>query len=252
MSELKNPPLIEAIFEIKWGQGEQNKFEFHPQEEQILTGLIASSLNQKKFSYIENIPNAPKIPYQVTTRFRTKENEWPCYQAGLGVFTVNQITKGYTWESFRESMKNGLNVLNDELILSMIQHKKNTKLTLKYQDAFYPDDITTEEYITEYFNFSSNLPQNFYGKYTKDDKYDKVNIQYSLPLKDNNGYLTIICANAIINGRAGILIEFAVEVSLHAIMETFSVEKIMDWLEDAHDIQRHAFTTLIKEEAYVS
>lgn len=250
MSVLKNPPLIEAIFDIKWGHIEPDKFEFHPQEEQLLSGLIASLLTSKKFTFIEDISGGYRFPHQVTSRFRIDKDTWPCYQTGLGIFTTNQVTDGYTWEDFRASIKAGLEALDNELVLSMIQYRKNTKLTLRYQDAFYPEDITTEEYIEKYFNFSSSLPATFYEKYTKDNKYDKLNIQYSLPLTDKNAYLTILCTNAIIKDRPGILIDFAVEISLQNIAEFFSVEKIMEWLESAHDVQRHAFSTLIKEEAY--
>lgn len=250
MSVLENPPLIEAIFDVRWGQIDPAKFEFHAQEEQVLTGLIASLLNSKKFTFIEDISGGHRFPHQVTSRFRTNEGSYPCYQIGLGIFTVNQIKDKYTWEDFRDSIKEGLQVLDNELILSMIQHRKSTKLTLRYQDAFYPEDITTEEYIEKFFNFSSALPDDFYKKYTKDNKYDKLNIQYSIPLTDKYGYLTILCANAIIKDRAGILIDFAVEINLQNIAESFSVEKIMAWVETAHDVQRHAFNTLIKKEAY--
>ena len=252
MSVLDNPPLIEAMFDIKWGHVDSTKFEFHPQEEQILTGLIASLLQDKGFTLIEDISNGHRLPHQVTSRFRTEEGKWPCYQSGLGVFTVNQITDGYNWEDFRTSIENALKALSNKLVLDMIQHRKNTKLTLRYQDAFYPEGITTEEYIEQYFNFSSTLPKDFYTKYTENNKYDKLNLQYSIPLADKNGYLTILCANAIIMDKPGILIDFAVEINLNNITESFSVKEIMIWLESAHDIHRHAFTKLIKKEAYVN
>ena len=77
-------------------------------------------------------------------------------------------------------------------------------------------------------------------------------MRFEIPLFNNLGIVTIIITNAVINNIPGLLIETAVtnNVLTASKSSSFNIPEIMEWLEKAHDIQRHSFKTIIKESAY--
>jgi uncharacterized protein (TIGR04255 family) len=80
--ELKNKPLVEAIFEIRWELEKSNLGLIDPNYKLII-GRIYDKL-KAEYPYYEQLPTA-NIPdgiaeYITQHRFRTAENSWPLIQ----------------------------------------------------------------------------------------------------------------------------------------------------------------------------
>ena len=99
MSVLENAPLIEAIFELRWGELSPGNFSYTDEESSMLPLHISIAASKHGFDFIETQSNPP-FPFFVTHRFRKSENSWPCIQLGTGIFTVNQVNDNYNWEEF--------------------------------------------------------------------------------------------------------------------------------------------------------
>ena len=51
MPAIKNAPLVEAIFEIRWGSKGQNSFEFSQDEQSLLPGKVDAFAAEAGFLY---------------------------------------------------------------------------------------------------------------------------------------------------------------------------------------------------------
>lgn len=110
---LANPPLVEAIFELRWKlQDLGNGLKRDPQY-RIMLGRI-SDLAEKSYPFTEELETArfpdDMVPYIVQHRFRCGEGKWPLIQIGPGIATLNS-TENYTWPDFKQSANNLLDIL---------------------------------------------------------------------------------------------------------------------------------------------
>lgn len=143
---LKNKPLVEAIFELRWNLQERAPGMKVDPYYKILIGRIYDKLN-REYSFYEQLPTA-FIPdemtgYVVQHRFRKGKDQWPLIQIGPGIITVND-TEGYVWKDFEKRIIQ----IVDSLLEVYPDSKNNLKvnsLLLRYINAiafdFEKDDI---------------------------------------------------------------------------------------------------------------
>lgn len=251
MPVLDNPPLIEAIFELRWGEISLGQFHYN-ENESLFAGMISAAASSKGYSFAERIQHNPTLPMFVSYRFRQKENNWPCYQIGLGIFTVNQIKDKYSWDSFKKSIKTGLDIFNLADSSKINAVKDSLSLILRYQDAFFPEQTESiEQYLDKHFNIKVGLPESFTANVNLNSIRSSINFTVNIESKIPKGQVTITIANAIINDKPGLLMETVVHSKARDILVNgISINDILEWSEQAHDIQRHSFKTLISPSAY--
>jgi len=110
---LKNKPLIEAIFEVRWElQGSAPEMKIDPHYK-ILIGRIYDRVRDE-YPFHEQLPTATMpdeiAGYVVQHRFRKDRDKWPLIQIGPGIITLND-TEGYVWEDFEERIHRMLDIL---------------------------------------------------------------------------------------------------------------------------------------------
>ena len=103
--QLKHPPLVEAILEIRWAleSGADPQVQKDPGY-----SLLLGKLHDKicgDYPHHEVLP-AAAVPdeisgYVVKHRFRSAPNSWPLVQVGPGILTVNETKKYTTFKDFR-------------------------------------------------------------------------------------------------------------------------------------------------------
>lgn len=145
---LKNKPLVEAIFELRWELQEpapEMKVDPHYK---ILIGRIYDRVRDE-YPFHEQLPTATMpdeiAGYVVQHRFRESKDKWPLIQIGPGIITLND-TEGYLWEGFEKRIVHVL----DTLFEAYPEAENNLKvngLLLRYIDAlnfdYGRDDIFT-------------------------------------------------------------------------------------------------------------
>jgi len=255
MSDLKHPPLIEAIFELRWGEVTPGELTYTQEEQSLFAGKVSASAASKGFTRSEILKQSEipvSLPMTVSHRFRKAENEWPCYQVGLGIFTANQVADGYSWLSFKKAIGTGIKICNQAEPEQLNSVKDTLKITLRYQDAFSPGaKKTVKEYLNEHFNIEAGLPESFMENESLDDKEGSVNIQFNTNTNTPKGNIGIKIANAVIGGRPGLLLETVVTSrAKDAIDGALSEEALLSWVEKAHMLQKHSFRTLVLKSAY--
>ena len=153
---LKNKPLVEAIFELRWHLKSEDTEKSDLIKNRPPFGidphykLLAGRLYDK---LVEDYPNHEQLPaanmpdeisgYIVQHRFRKEEDGWPLIQLGPGIFTVND-TEGYKWEDFKKRIIHAVEALF-LIYPNSSKDLKITSLTLRYIDAidfnYEKDDV---------------------------------------------------------------------------------------------------------------
>lgn len=103
LQQLKNKPLVEALFEVRWTLSGPPGIATDPSY-QLLIGQLYGKLRDR-FPHHVMLPSAefPSqfIPFTPQHQFRVASGGWPLVQLGSGLLTVND-TEGYLWDSFFE------------------------------------------------------------------------------------------------------------------------------------------------------
>jgi len=110
---LKNKPLVEAIFEVRWELQEPASGMKIDPPYKLLIGSIYDRVKDQ-YPFYEQLPTAAMpdeiAGYVVQHRFRKDKEEWPLIQIGPGIITLND-TEGYVWEDFEKRIHHMVDIL---------------------------------------------------------------------------------------------------------------------------------------------
>lgn len=143
--KLKNKPLVEAIFELRWELQEPTTGVRVDPHYKILIGTIYDKI-KNEYPFHEQLPTATMpdeiAGYIVQHRFRKEKDGWPLIQIGPGIVTLNDTSR-YTWEDFENRISSTISTLFDTYPDSKNLNIK--ELALRYIDAinfdFEKEDI---------------------------------------------------------------------------------------------------------------
>lgn len=256
MARLVNPPLLEAIFELRWGETSPGEFTYSQNEQSLFAGKVSAAAALAGYKYSEGVQpsNLPApLPMMVSHRFRENKNTWPCFQVGLGIFTANQIAEGYGWSSFKGIIGKGIDILNNASLEQTDSTRDTFTATLRYQDAFFPQKgMSVEDYLNEHFKITASLPDIFLENERIDRQQSSLNFQVNTATNTPKGQITIRIGNAIIKGEPGLLMEIIVTSKLTKVIDNkLNKASLLDWAESAHELQKHSFESLVKRSAYL-
>ena len=247
--DLKNKPLTEAIFELKW--------EIPPQSPQLLQGdpnyriLFArfSEKVQDSYPVYELLPAAEVpdglIDHDAQHRFRATENGWPLVQIGHGIVTVND-TDSYTWGDFRERARKAV----DDLFES--HPNKNgfgvKELTLRYLDAIEVDleneDVFT--FLQSKLKTRISLLDSLFLSGDVDSAPNHLVLETAFPSSKPSGTIFLKIGTGWRSGKPAVLLDTRV-VSNGKNLPKMPTE-FLDWLDSAHDLTDDWFFKLIEGE----
>ena len=163
-AELRNKPLVEAIFEMHWAlQQKAPGVALDPHYRLLLSRLYDRLLT----TYPEHEQlDAARLPeemagHAVQHRFRTAKDDWPLVQLGPGVLTVNDTHK-YKWEDFCARLMD----VQGKLYAAYPDPNelRVESLFLRYIDAVdldYPSS-SVFQFLQDKLKISISLPQNLF------------------------------------------------------------------------------------------
>ncbi len=254
MSKLKNAPLVEVVFEIKWGKttqkGNDLLIEFSQEEQSLMPGKFQIFAENEGFGLLEVIENQPPIPHLVKYRYRKKPESYPLYQLGNGVFTVNQIDfdgYNYDWDVFKTDIERGVKLLEKSYPFN-IDKFPLMEIQLRYRDVILSQG---NESLVDFVNNKLEI-----GNIRLPEKLiENNNIKTDLPMGSIT--LQVECVNPIgqlvcqINpgihkNQKSFVVDFIVVSKANAFPQ-ISYESIVDWCVNAHNHHRIIFSSIYND-----
>lgn len=145
--ELKNKPLVEALFEVRWALSGPPGIAVDPGY-QLLIGQLYGKLRDQ-FPHHVTLPSAEVpaqfIPFTPQHQFRAAPERWPLVQIGSGLLTVND-TEGYLWGSFFERCSSVVNSLF-EVYPQGDAPLRIAEVSLRYIDADLLENLPPREFL---------------------------------------------------------------------------------------------------------
>lgn len=244
---LKNKPLVEAIFEIRWYLEQAN---IDPNN-QLLLGRLFDRINTE-YPVYEQLPFAA-IPEQmveglVRHRFRS-ENGWPLVQLGSGVLTLND-TENYIWKDFHRRV---INVVNNLYVVHPNKQKFRTRnLTLKYIDAIDVNlnEAEVYEFLREKMKLNLSLNPALFEKSSVEQNPMQLDLQFAFKSNKPKGILNFRMAKGEKidnqeNTTKDVLIWETTIQSNESDLPEIPLN-LGQWLEEAHSVAHDWFFTLVE------
>lgn len=244
---LKNKPLVEAIFEMKWAlQGPPNV-----QADPHYKFLLGRLFDRISSDYSKHQPlPAASIPDEmagniVQHQFRIRENDWPLVQVGPGIITLNETT-AYTWNDFGNRAKK---VVSE--FYSAYPDRESLRvnnLLLRYINAieFDYEKESLVKFLNEKMSVVIGLPKTLFITGNVTETPIGLNWQVIFPLRDPKGVILFKYAT----GKKADIPALIFEISVQTGGEDMPTmpEGFENWIEKTHDVIEDWFFKLIAGE----
>ncbi|MEI9894277.1 MAG: TIGR04255 family protein, partial [Chthoniobacter sp.] len=160
--KLTNPPLVEAVFAVRWKLSPHKDGYWIDPKYQIALGRF-QSLIEKQFPVWEKLPMA-EAPEQVAAyhplhRFRVSANQYPMLQLGPGVLTINNST-GYEWSEFEDLCMRTVHFLIDAYRDSVIELHN---LELRYVNTHPLNELQSMDFLAQKMGVIIQLPEGLFS-----------------------------------------------------------------------------------------
>lgn len=246
---LKNKPLVEAIFELKWLLPEKDGVQTDPNYK-LLIGRLYERIKEN-YPYHEELPTAT-LPDEVSSyliqhRFRKDKDNWPLIQLGPGILTLND-TENYSFDDFQKRISSLL--LNFMEMFAEGNKPQISNLILRYIDAIEFDYSGKNilDFLQTALKTKVEMPNTLFENKDVNPQPAGINIGFSFS------------CNKPKSTKIGLKFgKGAKKDGVHALMwETLcvtqdkdacgTVESVQQWVKEAHDLTDRWFFTLIEGE----
>jgi uncharacterized protein (TIGR04255 family) len=236
LAKLKNPPLVETIFELRWElKGDPQTGRYKDPAYPIMYGRLSERLKEE-LPLIEDLPSIQAhpeaTPYVVRHRLRKEKESWPLIQIGPGILTVN-ASKEYSWSTFRSLISSLIELVvelfpKDEMPLHFI------KMELRYVNGIMIGQNDPLSFLKDNLNLTV-VPPEFSSAVG-------VNLSLAFPVDEIRGH-SLVSINL---GTVGENPAFLFQNSVQTIGENAAGKNPGQWLEAAHSIALNQFIAYCK------
>jgi len=243
---LKNKPLVEAIFELRWElTGKTASGESIDPHSKILVGAIYEKA-KSEYPFHEQLPASEVpdrfAPYMIQHRFRKVAGQWPLIQLGPGILVLNDTT-GYVWEDFNQRISKLVHMFleaypdQENLVPNMV--------TLRYIDSIefdYENDIL--RFLQEKMEIGIDINQDLFGETGVTKTPFDIELKFSFHSALPKGAMDIRMKRGK-RAESDALIWETMFRSLGADVPK-SEEEIITWVDSAHSLTDDWFFKLIE------
>ena len=247
---LRNAPLVEALFELRWGAEREEVGTSHDPAYPIVVGLLYEQVKQD-YPFIETLPQS-RLPAEMllslpTHRFRFNEAQWPLVQIGPGIATLNYTTS-YTWEAFQTAAVRFLAQFRDAYQHAASAPPQLRQVTLRYINAleFQFEEQDVLEFLRDKLHVVCVLPEAM-AKPPTSGPTASIRLQVSYPLDKPRGTGVLNIGRGEKKGKSALVWDLLL-ISQGANIPGFDI--LDPWLSDAHDVLEKWFFTLIEGDLY--
>lgn len=246
---LKNKPLVEAIFELRWELKEVRPHLRVDPHYKVLIGRVYERLSDE-YPVHQELPTAMMpdaiAAYTVQHQFRKGKGQWPLVQIGPGIITLND-TDRYIWSDFESRIHLILDALfqaypgsANDLRISGLLLRYIDAVTLDYlkEDVF---DFLKQQLKVNVVVDSGMFDDTGVGKLPLD-----FNIAFSFPSAKPKGAVGL----RFIRGKKGEADALVWETLVHSVGQDAPTDKeqITAWVKDAHSLTHDWFFKMIEGE----
>jgi len=244
---LKNKPLVEAIFELRWELQRLESGMMVDPKYKVLVGRIYDRIKDD-YPYYEQLPTA-NIPdeaaaYVVQHRFRKKKNDWPLIQIGPGIITVND-TENYDWEDFKDRIKKIINVLFESYI-DTENSLKISSLILRYIDAiefdYNKDNILF--FLKDNFKIDLSVYDKLFEETGVENSPVGIDMKLSYRASKPKGLITLRFVRGEVRNSESLIWETLFQSFGEDVPKT--IDTIIEWCNQGHDLTDNWFFKLIE------
>jgi len=247
-NRLPHPPLQEVIFELKWRLDQIQPGVLKDSHYQILIGTLYAKLREAGYSFHEalqtsHIPDE-LVPYIIQHRFRPAQDQWPLFQIGSGILTLND-TIHYSWPDFsgriRDLIVNFFDVYPEPDSLHIIE------MNLRYINAVtLPEGKDPKEFLNQSMGADIVMPEALFVNTGVRNRPVGFDI-YQRFQEEKNGSVVMI---RYLYGHGTPPGRFIWETAVHTDGENLpkQPEKIMQWCNQAHDLTHDWFLKMCSDE----
>lgn len=257
MSKLKNAPLIEVIFEFKWGKtsqkGNEVTIEFSQEEKALMPGKFQLHAAEVGFDFSKVMENQLPIPHLVRYRYSEKPGSYPLYQLGDGVFAINQTDFGdyeYDWGVFKTAVERGVNLFEKSYPFP-IKDLPLIDIQLRYRDAIHAqNDESILAFITEKLNVGNfTLPTILTENENIDTECPLGSITLQVGCKKPTGQIICQINQGTNDGKKIFLLDFIIISKVNVFTEITS-EALIDWCTEAHEHHQTIFKAICSDNLF--
>lgn len=256
MALLPRAPLVEVIFELRWGNRTQApggnekiiSFNFSSEEINFLPGQFKEKIASHGFGNLEEAnPGIISVPHVVKHRFRKGPGAWPCYQIGLGIFTANQVNEGYSWKKFLETIVIGVETL-DASLPKKLKRVPALSAELRYQDALrFSRKEGSLRFLKDRLNLGSVQVDTVLDNPMLSKSVEGVLLAFQVKCRRPSGMLVLNLAEGAVKGEDAFILNIALRSSDKDVPK-FTVSALRKWANDAHLIQKDMFKKILTPE----
>jgi uncharacterized protein (TIGR04255 family) len=244
---LKNKPLIEAIFELRWKLVEReggNKADPHFK---LLVGRMFERL-KGNYPFVEELPTSG-IPeeisaYVIQHRLRKCENGWPVIQLGPGILSVNE-TDGYEWGQFEERITEAVDALYG-LYPESSSRLKAESLALRYLDgvAFDSTNDNILRFLGDKLKTEIALHSRFFQETDVAPVPSGIDLLFQHTCKKPKGTIHVRFVSGRNKDAPALVIETVVQSGRDDVAG-MGRDGICSWIQEAHEVTHACFFGLI-------
>lgn len=248
ITELRNKPLAEVIFELRWSlQATQPGFQSDPGF-RILVGRYYDRVS-KQYPVMKDLP-VTQVPeemtaYAVRHQFWSPDAKWPVTQVGPGILTVND-TVGYKWESFKPRLTSAVQALF-ESYPNEIAPLTPTAAELKYINAVPVNLADTNgilSFLQQSLHTTLQIDPRLFDDSQSATKPLELNLTLTYPLTKPQGVGILLFATGMKGQQPSLIWQIIVRSTSDKAPQKAS--DFDSWLVDAHAVVKRWFGTLCR------
>lgn len=245
IKELKNKPLVEALFEVRWGLDGPPGMAVDPAY-QLLIGQLYGQIRER-FPHAVRLPTAeiPELmaPFTPQHQFRVGPDRWPLVQLGPGLLTVND-TEAYLWDNFYDSCRYVVDALF-KVYPQADRPLRIVEVSLRYIDADILEGAAATEFLRK-LKIDIGLPTFLF----KDGRVGElplgVGLSLAYPTAEPRGTIRLVFNQGRKSDKDALIWE--TQVASRGEDVPTDPGRIGEWLDKAHSITHDWFIRLIEGE----
>jgi uncharacterized protein (TIGR04255 family) len=250
VQELFNKPLVEAIFELRWGLiGTDMISSMRDPGFKILLGRFYDKVKEKYPTIIE-LPSSQMpeemMPYIVRHQFQTANDTWPLLQIGPGILSAND-TSGYTWPRFKDNLSHALCAVYSSYPMDIHQFLP-TQVALRYINAIPldPSRVNLIDYLKQNLHTNIGLEASLSSTVLNIAQPSQLNLNLIFPMQSPSGE----CGISVSTGKNGDEQALIWQLDAQAVGAAVPSDQgfLLEWVETAHSVIETWFERLSEGE----